>query len=87
MDEDYPEQLRDIQQMPPFLFTLGELRRDDVGVCVVGSRNVSPQGRDLAAEVATALVADGLTVVSGLADGVDTAAHRATLAAGGGRWR
>lgn len=83
LDVDYPTRLRDVHQVPPFLFARGELRPGDVGVSVVGSRNASEQGIKMATSVAHALVDDGISVISGLAAGIDTAAHRATLGAGG----
>lgn len=83
LDGDYPARLRDIRETPPFLFYDGELRAHDDGMSVVGSRSASPWGTDLAAAVAQFLVAEGLTVISGLAAGIDAAAHRAALEAGG----
>jgi DNA processing protein len=83
LDEAYPRRLLDVHQRPPFLFADGALVQDDPGVCVVGSRRATAAGQDLARGVATELVARSLTVVSGLAEGVDTAAHRAALEARG----
>ena len=83
LDEEYPSRLLDIRETPPFLFYEGELRAEDLGMSVVGSREASPWGLDLAAKVAEFLVSEGLTVIAGLAAGIDTAAHRATLASGG----
>jgi DNA processing protein len=83
LDENYPLALRGIHEMPPVLFTKGALRPEDVGVSVVGSREASSKGRSTAANIATGLVERGLSVISGLADGIDTAAHEATLQAGG----
>lgn len=83
LDEQYPIHLRGIHQAPPVLFWRGELRADDRAVSVVGSRAASPRGLRLAAEVAAGLVDRGLTVTAGLALGIDTAAHRAALDAGG----
>lgn len=83
VDDRYPGSVRDIHQAPPFLFTVGKLVPGDVGVSVVGSRDVSAQGIKMATSVARALVGLGVTVISGLAKGVDAAAHRATLEAGG----
>jgi DNA processing protein len=83
LDEDYPHRLAGIHQTPPLLFALGELRADDRAVSVVGSRKASPQGQQIAAGVASDLVHEGFTVLSGLAAGIDTAAHTAALAAGG----
>lgn len=82
-DADYPSRLRGIHQAPPILFARGEVRAEDRAVSVVGSRTASPGGLKLAAEVATVLCAEGLTVLSGLATGIDAAGHRAALDAGG----
>lgn len=84
LDERYPDNLRQIYNRPPFLFFLGELGRP-IGrsVAVVGTRNASPSGVEQAALLADGLARAGVTVVSGLARGIDTAAHEATLAAGG----
>jgi DNA processing protein len=83
LDEDYPARLRAIHQAPPVLFARGHVARDDVAVSVVGSREASARGLDIAAGVARGLVARGVTVLGGLALGVDAAAHRAALGAGG----
>jgi DNA processing protein len=83
LDEDYPARLRGIHQAPPVLFGRGTVIRDDVAVSVVGSRKASPRGLDIAAGVARELVARGVTVLGGLALGVDAAAHRAALGTGG----
>jgi DNA processing protein len=82
-DDSYPAQLRDIHQMPPILFTRGILRDDRRAVAVVGTRQASEHGLKIASAVATALACNDITVVSGLAKGIDTAAHRAALAVGG----
>jgi DNA protecting protein DprA len=83
LDSQYPLALRGIHEMPPILFTKGTLRSDDVGVSIVGSRQASARGLSMASNIATGLVERGLSVISGLADGIDTAAHEATLEAGG----
>jgi DNA processing protein len=83
LDDDYPTQLRAVHDMPPILFVKGQLHADDVGVSIVGARNASSWGRATAAHIATGLVERGIMVISGLAAGIDTAAHRATLTAGG----
>lgn len=81
---EYPSNLRVIPSPPPFLFYRGELRRDDArSVAVVGTRQASDEGRHRASRLAEKLTADGVTVISGLASGIDTAAHTATLDAGG----
>lgn len=82
-DSDYPAQLLDVHQVPPVLFARGALVPDENAVSVVGSRAVSEPGVALARTVASALVERGITVLSGLAAGVDTAAHTAALDAGG----
>jgi len=82
--DEYPSNLRVIPSPPPFLFYRGELRRDDArSVAVVGTREATDAGRSCAQDLAEKLAADGVTVISGLAKGIDTAAHTATLATGG----
>lgn len=83
LDDDYPARLRGIHQAPPVLFARGALVRDDVAVSVVGSRQASARGAAIAAGVARELATRGVTVLAGLALGIDTAAHRAALEAGG----
>ncbi|GAA3078485.1 hypothetical protein GCM10010530_01330 [Kribbella aluminosa] len=82
-EPSYPAQLRDIHESPPIIFTRGTLRDDLRAVAVVGTRQASPRGVGIAQAVATALAKNEVTVVSGLAAGIDTAAHVATLEAGG----
>lgn len=82
-DDDYPAQLRDIREMPPLIFTRGDLRADPRAIAVVGSREASDRGLEIARSVATSLANQRVTVVSGLAKGVDTAAHTAALDAAG----
>ncbi|GAB3806500.1 DNA-processing protein DprA [Micromonospora zhanjiangensis] len=82
-DEGYPPQLLGIREMPPLLFTRGELRRHERAVAVVGSRNATDDGLRIARAAASSLANRGVTVVSGLAKGIDTAAHVAALDAGG----
>jgi DNA processing protein len=79
LDQDFPSRLLDIADPPPFLFARGSIRVDDPAVAVVGSRKASPRGIQLATEIAEHLVEAGLTVVSGLAAGIDAAAHGAAL--------
>jgi DNA processing protein len=82
LDSEYPANLRTIHNRPPILFLRGELdARDERSVAVVGTRNPSDAGRDLAAQIATELANSGYVVVSGLALGIDTAAHLAALEA------
>ncbi len=84
LDEDYPANLRLIFNLPPFLFVRGELRRDDArSVAVVGTRDASEQGLRRARQMSRGLVAEDVTVLSGLAKGIDTAAHDEVLDRGG----
>lgn len=83
LDARYPAPLREIHQAPPFLFAAGELRDEDPAVSVVGSRRASERGLSMARSVAHALVDRGISVIAGLALGIDTAAHTAALDAGG----
>jgi DNA protecting protein DprA len=83
LDAEYPLALRGIHQMPPMLFVKGQLRPDEVGVSVVGSRKATQRGLSVAAHVAEGLAARGISVISGLAEGIDGAAHEATLRANG----
>jgi DNA processing protein len=83
LDSAYPLALRGIHQLPPMLFVKGTVVADEVGVSVVGSRDATDRGRMIAANVARGLVERGICVISGLATGIDTAAHNATIQAGG----
>lgn len=83
MDLDYPAQLREIQEMPPVLFVRGTLAPGERAVSVVGSRKAPADAVDFARKTAIALTESGMSVASGLAAGIDTAAHTAALAAQG----
>ena len=81
LDEEYPPNLRTIHNRPPLLFVRGALAEADVrSIAIVGTRRATPKGLAAAASIAGDLAEYGFTVVSGLADGVDGAAHRAALA-------
>ena len=83
-DDSYPRQLLEIYDRPPVLFVRGTLTpADEWAVAVVGTRRVSVYGRQAAEDMARGLAANRVTVVSGLARGVDGVAHRAALEAGG----
>ncbi len=83
-DEEYPERLRSITSAPAILYIRGRLTPDDaLAVAIVGTRRMTPYGREVTYRIASELAAVGITVVSGLALGVDGAAHRAALDAGG----
>jgi DNA processing protein len=84
-DADFPVRLRGIEPMPPVLFGMGDalILSHPHGVAMVGTRRPTPGGRTLATRIATALADRGASIISGLAFGIDGAAHAATLAAGG----
>lgn len=83
LSEAYPARLRDVREAPALLYYEGSLAAGDQGVCVVGSRDADDAALRVASHVSTALVEAGLTVVSGLATGIDAAAHAAALKATG----
>lgn len=81
---EYPRLLRHVPGAPPLLFARGSiLPVDDIAVAIVGTRRATRYGVDMAARLAADLASAGITVISGLAYGIDTAAHRATVDAGG----
>ncbi|HUI26810.1 MAG TPA: DNA-processing protein DprA [Candidatus Kryptonia bacterium] len=83
-DRDYPENLRQIHDPPPFLFIRGALQpADRLAVALVGSRTASSYGLQITREISQGLARAGVTVVSGLARGIDAEAHRATIEADG----
>lgn len=83
-DPEYPAHLSEIDQPPPVLYLRGEMTPEDAwAVAIVGTRSITPYGRQVTEELATALAQNGVTIVSGLARGVDAVAHRAALNAGG----
>lgn len=84
IDPDYPINLTLVHDAPPLLFVDGGLSEQDRrAVAVVGTRTASREGQDLATSISTGLASHGYTVVSGLAKGIDAAAHAAALNAGG----
>ncbi len=84
LDPDYPPNLRAVHDRPPMVFVAGNLTPADAhGIAVVGARKATHEGTKKAGAVAGHLVDSGFTVVSGLAAGIDTAAHTAALARGG----
>jgi len=83
-DQEYPERLRLIPDPPRVLYRLGELLpQDGAGIAVVGARAATAYGRTVAERLGRELAGAGLTVVSGLARGIDACAHRGALAEGG----
>jgi DNA processing protein len=83
-DEAYPTRLKEIDQPPPVLYIRGDYLPDDLfAVAIVGTRRVTPYGRQITEEIAAFLAGNGMTVISGLARGVDAIAHQTALRAGG----
>ena len=81
---EYPARLREIPDAPPVIYVKGSLTSDDEwGISVVGTRRATVYGRQATAEIVHDLAANRVTVVSGLARGIDTIAHRTALDAGG----
>jgi DNA processing protein len=84
LDDTYPANLRQIFNRPPFLFVRGQLTEaDDRAVAVVGTRQASDEGLAQTRQLAAELARRGVTVLSGLARGIDGAAHEGALDAGG----
>jgi DNA processing protein len=80
----YPKQLREIHAPPIVLYVWGELNeRDQHAIAVIGSRRTTHYGTESAKKLSYQLAYSGLTVISGLARGIDTAAHQGALAAKG----
>ena len=83
-DASYPRLLKEIEQPPPVLYARGEVSEDDEwAVAIVGTRRITAYGRQVAEDLAGAMARNGITVVSGLARGVDAVAHQACLKNGG----
>lgn len=80
----YPRYLREVPMPPPVLYMRGRLaEQDQFAVAIVGTRRLTSYGRQMARELAVGLAQKGITMVSGLAKGVDAVAHQAVLDAGG----
>jgi len=83
-DKNYPELLSKITDAPPVLYIKGDLwPEDNIAIGVVGTRKISTYGREVTEILVRDLVANGLTIVSGLARGVDSLAHQTAIEAGG----
>jgi DNA processing protein len=83
-DEGYPKLLAEIPDPPPVLYVRGELKPEDAwAVAVVGTRRASTYGREVTRRLVTVLAQSGVTIVSGLARGIDAVAHQTALEAGG----
>lgn len=83
-DDEYPALLSEIPAPPPVIYVRGQLQEtDSVAVAIVGTRRATAYGRDITQRIAFDLAQAGVTIVSGLALGVDGVAHRAAIEAGG----
>jgi DNA processing protein len=83
-DPDYPPNLRQVYNAPPVLYVRGRIeKRDEWAVAVVGTRRASVYGKEATRMIASGLAQAGVTVVSGMARGIDTVAHRSCMDAGG----
>jgi DNA processing protein len=79
-DHDYPRRLKDIDQPPPVLYLRGQLSEaDQWAVAIVGTRRITAYGRQVTEEIGRQLAQNGVSVISGLARGVDSVAHLAAL--------
>ncbi len=83
-DKDYPATLKEIHNPPKQLYIKGEIKNQDkVAIAIVGTRKYSTYGKQVALDLSSKLAKLGITIVSGLARGIDTFAHKAALEAGG----
>jgi DNA processing protein len=83
-DDDYPSALKNIYEAPIVIYVKGEFKvSDEVNLAIVGSRHASYYGLNCAEKFARELAGLNITVISGLARGVDTAAHKGALKSGG----
>lgn len=81
-EKNYPKLLKEIKNPPKTLYYLGEITAEEPFFAIVGTRRFSPYGKRIALEIAGDLAESGLTIVSGLAPGIDTFAHQATIERG-----
>ncbi|MCK5848191.1 MAG: DNA-processing protein DprA [Caldisericia bacterium] len=82
--DDYPESLKFLKGMPPVLYTKGKLKLNNFGNCaIIGSRKASPYGKKYAFRFSADLARNGLTIVSGMAYGIDSEAHKGALSVNG----
>ncbi|MFC1511370.1 DNA-processing protein DprA [Candidatus Margulisiibacteriota bacterium] len=82
-DEAYPEVLKNIYDPPPVLYVKGQLDSNVKTLAIVGTRRASRYGLEIAKKLAFELASLGITIVSGMALGIDTAAHKGAIEAGG----
>lgn len=84
LEDNYPQRLKSIEQPPPVLYIKGSFEdSDNFAVAIVGTRHLTSYGRQVTLELSGFLARNGITVVSGLARGIDSIAHDAALNAGG----
>jgi len=83
-DEAYPKRLKAIYDPPPILYVRGELKgEDELAISIVGSRKTSPYGRWITEKISQDLARHGVTIVSGMARGIDSVAHWGAISGGG----
>ncbi len=83
-EENYPENLKNIFDPPYLLYKKGNMyEKDDNAIAIVGSRNASPYGKWAAYKFASELASKGITIISGMAYGIDAAAHKGAIESGG----
>ncbi len=82
-DDAYPAMVKEIEDMPTHLYYKGTPRLSPAGVAIVGARRCTRPGKEKAVSLATELARQGITVISGMAKGIDSYAHTACLKAGG----
>jgi DNA processing protein len=84
LDEAYPSQLKTIDDPPPVLYVRGELSpQDEKALAIVGTRKCTHYGRDVSFQLSQELAQNGVTIISGLAQGIDASAHKGALKGGG----
>lgn len=84
VDSDYPPLLREMDEPPALLYMRGRLLpHDERALAVVGTRKATKYGQDAAYQLASEVAQQGITIISGLAQGIDAAAHKGALQAGG----
>lgn len=85
-EPDYPPLLTELADAPPLLYYRGHLRGDSEVLAIIGSRQATAYGKSAARVLARAAAAKGIVIASGLARGIDTAAHQGALDSGGMTW-
>lgn len=83
LDENYPRHLLNVYNLPALLYVAGHLQSDDISIAIVGSRHAGTYGKYTTDRISRELALRGATIVSGMARGIDSCAHRGALAAKG----